>query len=500
MRENKCLKIFLATGFMFLQFFALPQNDSKNKKFENPSLEPLFSVQQIFGTLEDELSADEVFTLSLLLSECPLDSDVAQNTLKKFNQLKEEISSPDFAAQSDEERGRAILKLMYRDILKKYNFYQTTTNAAFEDGLYNCVSSAVIYMALAKHSGLTVKGQKAPEHAFCTIYVPDSQSGKVKKIDVETTNPYGFNPGSKESVENEDQIKKYYVVPKKNYSNRQEVSDKVFVGLIAGNLCSYYINDKDYFHSVPLGSARYNLVKNENSKAVNEVRRDFDVLVCNHANSRMATAESCADVLQWLSEYYDTYGKSDYLQKNFDSAFYNLMVMCWEEKNYDFAKENYDLLKKYVSPNQIKKADEILAETQVQISVNEKSYEEQIVILNELLQNPDFQSAVQQKQATDALERAWINFLNEYMRAKDYETGLEKSKEAVRDLPKSQSAKKLNSNFYTNCIAVIHNNFAKAANRGNYEDAVLILEEGLKKFPDDKTLQKDLQNLRKVFP
>ena len=55
----------------------------------------------------------------------------------------------------------------------------------------------------------------------------------------------------------------------------------------------------------------------------------------------------------------------------------------------------------------------------------------------------------------------------------------------------------MRQNFYSNVIAVIHNNFADQANRGNYDAARQILENGLKKFPDDKTLKTDLSLLNK---
>lgn len=53
--------------------------------------------------------------------------------------------------------------------------------------------------------------------------------------------------------------------------------------------------------------------------------------------------------------------------------------------------------------------------------------------------------------------------------------------------------------FYSNSIAVIHNEFAKAANAKNYDKALQILQDGLKLFPDDKNLKNDLSQLQKVM-
>jgi isocitrate dehydrogenase len=52
--------------------------------------------------------------------------------------------------------------------------------------------------------------------------------------------------------------------------------------------------------------------------------------------------------------------------------------------------------------------------------------------------------------------------------------------------------------FYNNSIAMIHNNFAGLANSGDYAAAQTVLESGLEKFSNDRTLKKDLADLLKV--
>ena len=206
-----CIILFLICAFWLLQ----PLHAQSLQT--HPSIEPLFSPEDVLvnpNSTGGQLSADEVFKLSLLFSECPLDSSEGMQCLKQFDQLKQKVTSETFLAQPLEDRGRSVLKLLYQDYLTTYDFNQTKTNVALQTGVYNCVSSALLYMVVAKAAGLEVRGQKTSEHAFCTVYIQN------KKIDVETTNPYGFNPGSKETIENEDKIQGYYVVPKKYYSNR----------------------------------------------------------------------------------------------------------------------------------------------------------------------------------------------------------------------------------------------------------------------------------------
>ena len=261
-KKSRIFSLFLF-AFIQLSLFSQEQNIS------HPQIEPLFLFEDLNGPDNNQsasLTADQVFRLSLMFSECPLDSQQGQRCLGFFEDIKKKLAGPEYSSLEAADLGRAVLKLLYQDYLKTYDFNQTKTSLALETGVYNCVSSALLYMAAAKAAGLEVRGQKTSEHAFCTVYIPGAKAGQYQKIDVETTNPYGFNPGSKEAVENEDKIQGYYIVPKKYYANRQEVSDRVFTGLIAGNLCAAYILQDEYDKALPLGAARYELVRLEQSK------------------------------------------------------------------------------------------------------------------------------------------------------------------------------------------------------------------------------------------
>lgn len=465
----------------------------------HPSFEPVFFPQDVLELSQSSgsFSADEVFKLSLLFSECPLESEEGVNCLERFEQLKQKVQSKDFINLDSEARGRAVLKLLYSEFLTTYNFNQTRINVALQTGVYNCVSSALLYMALAKAAGLEVRGQKTSEHAFCTVYIPGSKAGQYKKIDVETTNPYGFNPGSKETIENEDKIHGYYIVPKKYYANRQEVSDSVFAGLIAGNLCAAYIEKDDYESAVPLGAARYELVKNEDSKPVIQVRRDFDVLASNYVNVEAPDAQSFLEILDWFTGFIDRWGMTDYLQKNMDNGFNNFLVYCFDEKNYELAVAVYEKDKEYLTKTQDAKVPDVLADILVSSIIEGKNAEEQIQGIEDLLTENSLDSA-QEKRVLVYLENAWLSILNECMTSRTYGTGYQKSCEALERLPESTKIKKMQKSFYDNCIAIIHNNFAKQANDGYFDDARKVLEAGLQVFPDDKTLNNDLKILNKM--
>ena len=460
----------------------------------HPALEPLFIAQDY---LEDPnnvsaLSADEVFRLSLLFSECPLDSEEGEECLKIFDRIKATVSGSDYMNLSEEERGRAVLKFLYRDYLKVYKSMQTRTSLALLTGEYNCVSSALIYMAVAKAAGLEVRGQKTPDHAFCTIYTP-------KEIDVETTNPYGFNHGSREAVENQDKIKGYYIVPKKYYANRQEVSDRIFVGLVAGNICSDYVIQNDYKKAVPLGAARYEFVRSEKSSAANQSRKDFDVLAANYVNTDLEDAEIFSGIVDWYTSFIDRWGMTDFLQKNMDNAESNLLVLCNQEKKPEFARASLEKNKMYLTQKQYDICQEMVIDIIFGVSLENISPENQIEIINQTLALPENDTEVIQKRGQLYLENAWLMILNDFMNERDYTGGYKRSDEALEQLSKSSKIKNMRQTFYNNIIAVIHNNFADQANRRNVDAALKILEEGLEQFPDDKTLKKDMADFQRML-
>ena len=443
------------------------------------------------------LSADEVFILSLLFSECQLDSQEGIECLKQFDRLKQKVSGEAFSRLILEERGRAVLKLLYQDYLTTYDFNQTRTNVALQTGVYNCVSSALLYMAVAKAAGIEVRGQKTSEHAFCTVYIPGSKAGQYTKIDVETTNPYGFNPGSKETIENEDKIQGYYVVPKKYYSNRQEVSDTLFAGLIAGNICAACIEQDNYEKAIPLGATRYEFVKSEKTKPAAQVRNDFDILASNYVNTKVESAQVFQGYVEWFTSFIDRWGMTDYLQKNMDNAFNNLMVYCFDEKNYEIAAASYEKSKPYLTQKQISTITDILTDILVSSKIEGQPAEVQIQEIEMLLQEGQLEPA-QEKRALVYLENAWLSILNECMTGRTYGTGYQKSCEALERLPESSKIKKMQKSFYDNCIAIIHNNFAEQANAKRFDQARQVLEAGMQVFPDDKTLKNDLNMLNRM--
>lgn len=466
-----------------------------------PSVEPLFIPELELGYIPSKnLSANEVFKLSLLFSECPLRSVSGRRALQKFERIKNEVSSQEYMSMSEEERGKAVLALLYRDILVEYREDQSKVHVVFETGYYNCVSSALIYMAAAKAAGLEVRGQKTPAHAFCTVVITDKASGWKRRIDVETTNPYGFNPGSTGVVDYGENMKLYYVVPESDYSDRQEVSDKVFTGLIANNLCVDYLDNNDYFSAIPSMGAFYNLIKNEKSTVQQQIRDDFFGLPCSFMHDKTADISSCtaseyAEATIWFASFIERWGKTEMIQSNMDSAFNNLIFLCYQERAYDLAEAVAEQLKPYVSAKQFSDSQAIIMELFIATKLDGVAPRKKTEIINGMLDSGNVTASQKQRLLLE-LENAWLSILNERINDYDFRGGYEDSLLAEKQVPTSDTFKQTTQIFYQNCIVEIHNNFVMKANAGSYKEAKAILEQGLVDFPDDKTLLSDLALLK----
>ena len=355
-------------------------------------------------------------------------------------------------------------------------------------------------MAAAKAAGLEVRGQKTPLHAFCSVYIKDKKTGKKHRIDVETTNPYGFNPGSTGTIENEQNMTMYYVVPEAEYSDRQEVSDKIFTGLVANNLCVDYLDNEDYFSAIPLMAAFYNLVINEKSAAQQQIRDDFYGISCTYmfnytSDIDSLTSTEYAEIIKWFASFIKQWGQNDVMQGNMDSAFNNLLVLCFQEKSYDLADATYKELKSFISPSQLPEIEEMITELFLLTKLDGVEPQKQIEIINDLLKSGSV-TPEQRNRIMIELENVWLAVLTEHMDNYEFRRGYEDSLTAESQIPTSSVLKQVTKVFYTNCIVEIHNNFVIQINKGNYKEARKILEQGISDFPDDETLAQDLAIIR----
>lgn len=119
-----------------------------------------------------------------------------------------------------------LLRWIHKNIFKDYKASSTDAKPIIDKGLFNCVSSCLLYGIMAQKMGYKVTGVLVDKHAFCRFYGKGDSEG----IDVETTNEFGFNPGRDIKLR-----KEVISVPRNEYKNRKEIPLLNMVGVIYSN-------------------------------------------------------------------------------------------------------------------------------------------------------------------------------------------------------------------------------------------------------------------------
>ncbi len=320
-----------------------------------PSLEPSIKIGLDDSSFElnNNLSSVQMISVALEYSLCPLESEEGQSCLKKYLDL-EKSAVKEFSSLKKIDAAEQLLAFMYETALFKYKKEVTKINVTLLTGEYNCVTASVLYCALAKSLGIDVYGQETTLHAFCSVYI-DGQ-----KIDVETTNPYGFNPGVKKTVAQTQNSRKYAVVPKKYYSGHRQIMAPAMATLTGKNVASDLNDQDDYETAIPLEVSRLRFLQKADDAEVKTAKEDLDTLVCNYAitlNKQQKTQEAFDYVLKVI----DTFGTSDQLQRTLDNAVYNSAVNMLNEYKDEEALSYFESNKEYMSPAMAQKTEKMIS-------------------------------------------------------------------------------------------------------------------------------------------
>ncbi|MBQ7159354.1 MAG: hypothetical protein IJS09_08050 [Treponema sp.] len=464
-------------GILFLFFSAMmfAQTDF-------PSLEPLF----FYEPAEDVLSGEDVIRAGLEFSLCPAEAGAA--VIERYLELEKEIVST--VAELDEmEKGEKILSLMYERVLTQYSVNQTRVDEMFLKGTYNCVSSSVLYFALARAVGLQVAGQETPEHAFCSLYIGG------KKIDVETTNPGGFNPGVKKIVEQTERSTRYFMVPKKYYSGRKEISERKFVSLVGRNMVSMMNDRNDYATGVPLSAARIVFVGNAFAKDAAAVREDFDTLCGNYAVELDQKRKESEKALDWLDAVYARWGSSAELQKKYNTIAYNCAVNYVNAGDYENARRAFTAHKDNLTQKNASAIDVMIFSAWVEDEVKKLEPEDAVSFLHEQYKLPVAKEKSVASRLVVLEEYAWYQILKPFFDSGKYLLAADIADEGLYYVPSSKNLQKIKTQCLQNYAVDVHNKFADLANAGRYEEAMQVVQKGLINVPTNSLLKNDLKKL-----
>jgi len=133
-------------------------------------------------------SADDLLALYLLASGDVRDRDRFENLQRQVARfITDNPSLTDI--QDPRQRGDRLLRLMHSTLLTRgYDADQSALSTLLDTGVYNCISSALLYLVLAAHFELPASGVIMPSHAFVQLTLDNGET-----VEVETTSADGFD-------------------------------------------------------------------------------------------------------------------------------------------------------------------------------------------------------------------------------------------------------------------------------------------------------------------
>ncbi|MDR0377507.1 MAG: hypothetical protein LBH70_06915 [Spirochaetaceae bacterium] len=394
------------------------------------------------------------------------------------------------------ERGEYVLTFMYDRFLKTYSTYQTRVDEIFNSGRYNCVSSAVLYTILAVSVGLDVRGVMTKDHAFVRVNVGN------EFIDVETTNRYGFDPGSRREFHDAfGTVTGFAYVPARNYRDRVSISQLELASLILSNRIADLERRGRYPEAVPLAVDRAALLARRsnpvNSSFFTDPNRDLLDRIFNYGASLIAGGKE-ADALAWCNTAWRHYGGTDSTAG--DSR--------WQEFTYA-ALNNY--LVKLLKGQQISEARTFLTQYTARLSREQYGKLNSLLVDAELLNRI---SGIQSAEDAEALLRAIAAAENQstlsasramemrnFILIKEGEhiaveqgpsAAIAYTEAAIARYGRNSRLEEALRVHRSNRVADLHNGFADLFNRREYESARAHIQAALTEFPGNRQLVTDL--------
>ncbi|AEF83612.1 tetratricopeptide repeat domain protein [Treponema primitia ZAS-2] len=396
------------------------------------------------------------------------------------------------------ERGEFVLTFIHQRFLKGgYVEHQTRLDELFRTGRYNCVSSAVLYTVFASAAGLDVRGVMTKDHAFITVHIGD------ELIDVETTNPMGFDPGNRrEFHDGFGRLTGFAYVPARNYRDRTAISQIELVSLILTNRISELETRGRYNEAVPLALNRAALLKDRRDPVVSDFfsdpQKDLVDRLLNYGSSLMKSNQEAA-ALQWAAlasrQYPDPVRWQEFIYADMN----NLLVRLLRGQRIAEARDALEANKELLSPENLVKLDTLVVDAElVQLSARVKTAEEARDIL-QIIEYALVRGSLTESRAREIRDFVILKEGERLSSAGASRDAIEYTEAALAKYGRDPQLEGSIRVYRSNRVAELHNAFAALFNAGDYEQANRFIRAALEEFPRDRNLTQDLSLVERAL-
>jgi hypothetical protein len=429
MRVRRAVNTFLFIQLIFIHALSA---QARGLLVPVPELAPLPLSQQL-AALREPLPVETIVDAALEFSGAQDQAsatakDKLADLLVRFREEVADVTLPGDLAER-------ALTFLHRNLLTTYSVLQTRVDTALESGVYNCVSSAVLYMIVARSVGLSVSGVRTADHAFCSVLVNGQQ------VDVETTNPFGFNPGAKKDfTDSFGKVTGYSYVPPGNYRDRRSIGEKELLSLILYNRVSEYGDSRSFRDALQPAVSAFTLMGND------ETRQVMKIAFSNYV-TWMGMRQDFAGAIHFTETVKASFGGIVDLDQQRRDIYHNWTVML-------------------LDASALADAESLLAQPVVRAALDDTDWTNLSVAL------------VQRRaQATADVE------------------GLLAASGIIAD-----ALKRLGRlpTLLTTYEAYIHNAFAMSYNAHKYADARSVIDQGLGNYPESAMFRQDLELVKKA--
>lgn len=377
----------------------------------------------------------------------------------------------------DRARGDGVLAFIYKRVLTRYSEFQTRLDLALETGEYNCVSSALLYYYFARRSGLEVSAVETPVHAFCTVTVGG------KRVDVETTNPFGFEPGVKRELPSGDENRKRYaVVPQTNYLNRKNVGERRLIALVYNNRVTLLEREGNFSEAVALALDAWVLQGTEAARVFLAER------CLNYASSLEARGEGDR-ALDFVGKAESLWGPYPRYREFSALAVSKALNALMDASDYSGAFGYLASREGYLEAKTASGMRRLLTSNYLGDFAGNHGLEETLAEVSR------YRDSLSEADYGKVVSFAFLRESEKAAQNGDWLAAAAVTDRGLEALPGRADLRQARSAYRQNYAVTVHNRAAEAFNSGDAAGARAILEEGLRRVPENATLKADLRRL-----
>jgi tetratricopeptide (TPR) repeat protein len=415
-------------------------------------------------------------------------SDGAAEAARLGNAVAELLAMPDLGADP-KTRGEAVLVFLHQRFLKGYAENQTRLDEIFRTGRYNCVSSAALYIVFAVAAGLDVRGVMTKDHAFVTL------NAGTERIDVETTNRLGFDPGNRrEFHDGFGKLTGYAYVPARNYRDRADISQLELISLILSNRISELERRNRFGEAVPLAIHRAALLEGRRDPASSpffaDPEEDLTERLLNYGSSLMKAGQEEA-ALQWAAKAGGRYPDDGRWQEFVYAALNNLVVKHIRGQRLVEARAALAAHAAALSADNAKRLEATVLDAELTRRATAAGSADEAATLLLSIDDAHNRGLLAGRRAVELRNFVILKEGERLSSAEGSPAAIRYIEAALAGYGRDAQLESAVRTYRNNRIAELHNAFAARFNRGDYDEALRFIRAALEEFPENRTLTQD---------